>query len=1643
LVLYLRKGDDCLFLHLFKCLTLKKFLKIFWRSLLVIFLLILAAFIFIETPYGQNWLGRQVVKRFSRELQTKIEFKKIRFSLFNKMNLEGFLLEDQKHDTLLYADNLQVRITDWFFFKNKADLKYVAVENGVIHLNRTDSLWNYQFLVNYFTPTSQSPQKKSGIEFDLKKLSLKNVVVIQKDPWGGQDMVASVGDLEMDAKEISLAKKSISITSLSMVNPVFNSYNYPGKGMPHQKTDTVITHPKTAADVLLKWNAAGWVMNIDSMTVKNGIYKNDKHTERSVYNYFDGQHIEFSAINGSFTNVRLLKDTFSAKAVLKAKERSGFEVKSMISNVHLDPQGMYFNNLDLRTNRSTIRNYFAMTYNDIADMSNFIHRVKMQANFDNSYIDAGDLAYFSPSFKTWNKNISITGRVRGTVDDIAGRDLIINAGNGTYINGDVTLTGLPDINSTFIDLKSNDLRTNYSDMLRFIPAIRKVTQPDLARLGNIHFTGSFTGFITDFVTFGTIRTNLGTVKADLNMKLPAGKDPVYSGNIATTDFHLGTFIHDPKLGLVSFSGIVKGHGFDLNELGVDMKATIDKLDYNGYRYRNIVTNGKFEKKIYDGYAAIDDPNLKATLNGLISLGDHAKYDFIADVQQANLGAIKLVDEDLSFHGHFDLNFTGNNIDNFLGSARISHAGLVRNNQPLSFDSLAVTSTYKNGEQVLSVSSNEFDGNITGDFHISDLPNAIQLFLNKYYPSYVKAPAHVITHQNFRFDLETREVDQLVQLFDNKLSGFNDSKFSGSLNLLQNHLDLTADIPRFSYGQYQFNSTSIKGSGDLNQLNITGNVGYVAINDSINLPNATFELIARRDSSNIKLSTSANQAVSKANLNASVITYRDGIKINFDTSSFVLNGKTWTIDQGGQLNFRKNTNTSGEVVLHEENQEIRLRTVPSSSGEWNDLLVDLNNVNMGDIVPYVMPKARIEGLVSGSAKIQNPGSKMIVTGDLRTKYLRLNGDSLGEVNINKLIYDAQTTNLQAQVNNPDPEHKIDATVNIFLDGKHADNSITLKSENYYLNFLDMFLGKIFSDVQGYATANMEIKGPLNKLNYIGKARLHDAGLRVRYTQVFYKIRDADIDFKEHELDFGVLKLLDTVTKNTATFSGSIQHDSWKNIFYDLEAKVDDRPMTLLNTTAADNPTFYGHAVGTGSMILVGPQSDMALIVNAKASEQDSSHITIPPSRSRSAGMAEFLVERTHGQSMSDSLALNSENNITYDIDLTADPHTTIDVILDDVTGDFITGRGRGSLNIHSGTTEALTLNGAYDIEEGNYFFTFQSFFHRNFELKKNANNYIRWNGDPGDATINFEALYKASKVSFAPLASSLNISNVQGIRDDVYVDVIMSGQLFKPKFDFKLEFPPSSVALTDPTLAINLTQIENNPNEINKQVTYLIVFNSFAPVENTGAAVATNSSPAPGSLFNELAYSTISSLLFNEVNRVFGNILAKIFKDEKLKVNISGSVYNRNLINPANNNFEINASNVNVSVSRGFFNDRFVITAGSTLDIPLQNSATQNSIQQNIEFLPDVRMEWLINPSGSIRATFFYEQNLDFYNLALTNSLSRNRRQGAGISYRKEFDHLGDLFRFGKKKKKQQLPAVSTPSAETPIQQAEPQKGTDN
>jgi hypothetical protein len=354
----------------------------------------------------------------------------------------------------------------------------------------------------------------------------------------------------------------------------------------------------------------------------------------------------------------------------------------------------------------------------------------------------------------------------------------------------------------------------------------------------------------------------------------------------------------------------------------------------------------------------------------------------------------------------------------------------------------------------------------------------------------------------------------------------------------------------------------------------------------------------------------------------------------------------------------------------------------------------------------------------------------------------------------------------------------------------------------------------------------------------------------------------------------------------------------------------------------------------------------------------------------------------------------------DLDVSADNKTQIDVILDDLTGDVIKAVGNGRLKIKAGNIEPLTMRGKYNIEKGKYDFNFQSIIKKPFDLIPEAGNFIEWTGNPYEANIHVDARYTAERVSLNELVGNANFSNaVKSYRGNVYVIAALRNKLARPDIQFTLAFPPGNPISTDNEFSQFIARLERDDNEIIKQVSFLIVFNSFAPVGfNSG-----NSNNAYS--VTTLGINSISQLLTKEINKSVTNLLNKVTGDQSLRFDIGSNVYNSgNLLDPtgagiAINSNKIDRQRVNLKLGRSFFNDKVIVNLGGDFDFNLRSASSIEN--NNFQWLPDLNIEFILTKDRKLRAIVFNRNSLDI----IGGSMGRRNRQGVSISYRKDFENF--------------------------------------
>ncbi len=1552
--------------------------------------LLLLVFIAIQTDFVQNRIVQVVIGKLSKQLGTEVHIKNVSFSLFNSMNLEGILIRDKQKDTLLSAGQLKVRITDWFFFKDKIVLKYIGLEDAVVKLNRRDSIWNYQFLVDYFASPKNQKKKSGNIALNLKKIDLKNIHFTQNDVWVGEMMDLKLGSLLMDAENMDFAKNIFQVNEIAIDKPFFTIQQIDAL-----RPDSLRRHAvPVKKDRSMYLNPPNIFVQIAQIKINEGQLWVEANAD-APSNIFDGEHIRLSRLNGLIKNLNFKKDTIHASIELSAKDRSGFELKKLKAQFRFTPQIMELSSLDLQTNKSRIGPYYAMKFKDFnEDFGRYISNVSMVAHFKEAKLNSDDIAYFAPELKDWNKQLTINGSFIGTVENFSVKNLNAKGGAGSSLIGELSMKGLPNLKNTYIDFNNGNLQTNYFD-LGIIPALKNITAPNLAALGTISYRGNFKGSIYNFITDGVFSTALGGVKTNITMQLPKKGDPVYTGNIETNRFNIGKFLDYDQLGLVDFKGKISGTSFNINKLKTELDGKITSLDFNNYTYTNIITKGTLQKKYFNGEVKIDDPNLDFTSDIEIDLNKaQPSYNIVGDLVHSNLKALNLYPERIEITGLLDANFSGTNIDNFSGSAKFLNADIKGENTALNFDSLKLSSSYIDSVKSLILQSNDFNASIIGKFSIMDLPASIQSFLNHYYPAYVKPPKATPKNQTFQVSISTDYFEPYLRLINKKISGFNDASLKGSIDTRKNILGLNLNVPYGKYKKLIISGAQILGAGNIDTLHISGDISSIQLSDSFHLPNSHFEVTSMNDHSIVSIKASAENTLNDASILADVYTLQDGARISFRPSDFVINEKKWAIEKNGELVIRNNFVDAKNIHLTQGFQDIVIETEEEDGGNTSNLIVKLKNVFLGDISSALFKNPRMEGITTGDIVLRDFFGKFNADARLNTEQFRLDEDSIGLVKITA-SYNNETGEIPFTVKSANEGYNLYATGSYNIkDSVDAPLYTNIRLENTKINILHRFIGDLFGDITGIAKGNLKISGNPNSPNLLGNISLRKAGMTVNYTKVHYTIDSAEVKFENDGIDFGEFNIQDKY-KNQATVKGKLFNKGFKNLAFDFD--MNTRKLLLIDTKLKDNQQFYGTAIGAAQMSFKGPEYDARMNIIAEAT--DSSHIVLPNSTSKENGIADFIVFKQYGKEM-ESTKSESNFNLTVDLDLTANNKVSIDVILDDLTGDVIKAVGNGRLRIHAGTTDPLTIRGRYNIDRGNYDFNFQSFIRKPFVLLADAGNYIEWNGDPFKADVHIDAQYTAERISMSDLVGNNNFSGaVKAYRGDVYVIAQLRDKLNQPSIKFKLDFPQGSPIKTDNEFAAFLNRIEKDDNEILKQVSFLIVLGSFAPTGNSGTNNITNPY-----MITSLGVNTISQVLTKEVNKVVSNILYKITGDKSLRFDLGTSLYSSNSLLDANsgvsaNSNKLDRTRVNLKLGYAFANNNIVVTLGSDLDFNLGNSTSfQNG---NFQWLPDFNIEFILTKDRKLRAIVFTKNSLDISG----STFGRRNRQGVSISYRKDFDQF--------------------------------------
>ncbi len=1351
-------------------------------------------------------------------------------------------------------------------------------------------------------------------------------------------------------------------------------------------------------------------LSISALTVENLEFRLEKQQHRNPAYGIDYSDMDIRDIDAVIDNFTIEGGAIGAEiGRFSAREKSGFEIDNFSGKFFLANGCIGMENARLVTPHSNVSIPTVSIVGDSwAEYKEYVDRVSMNVEIRNSMLSSDDVAYFSPKLRDWRltlRDINLT--FDGVVSDFRADLKSLAFGRSSRMHARGEVTGLPDIDHTHFSLSFDDLTTEAADIGQIAANIarKKLSEKTLQtmdRAGELKLTGEVEGTLSSFRSQFALAASTGSATAELAMQ-PADSHKLrpLKGRIAVNGFRAGEVLGQRNLGSVSCEAGVNGV-IGNGAIDARIDGSVSQLEFNDYAYDSLRFNGRLTEKTFDGHVHADDPALRFDFQGEVGFDpERPHYDFDLDLIHADLARMHLNRRDSVsvLSALIEARASGRTLDDMNGEVAVDDVVYRYNTDTLRTTQLTLTGQNSSGSKYLSLQSEFADATFRSKTDYKTVFEYLRSSLEKYIPllyderkSRKRTAGAVSVVDDYSVlsvdvkhftpvadavsdGLQIADGSQLRLLFNpanDKLSLKATSEYIERERMLATRLNLNATNLGDSLSVYLRSEDFYLGTFHMPQLSVMGG----ARSDRLRL-SAGFNDTTARVSALLGLEALIRQSPQRGR----------SVDVRLLPSHISRKGTTWQI-------FARNIQIdTARVVVNRflvmnKDQELLVDGVASRHRQ-DSVLLRLKNFDLAPFTQIVENMGYvIEGRTNGQAVIKSALKGTEITADILMDSVEVNDLPAPPMRFTSM-WDFK--NDRARLTVTDREKR-----DTLIRGFYAPATVRYYAEARFpgirMSLLDPMLKGVISDTQGTADAALTLTGQRRQAHLSGTIRIRDFHTKVDYTQVSYTVPQATIEVENNRLSMQQVPVSDVLgNRGMMDFNLNLQHLS--NISYSLT--MQPRQMLVLNTTQEDNDLFYGKVFATGRATIAGDKGSVRM--NIVATTADDSAFFLPLSSKSNVARADFITFET--QQQTDTLNVLERKKLMFerkhkpkaiegssmDINMTLNvlPNADFQLVIDPTVGDIIKGRGEGTLNLHiNPRSNIFEMYGDYTITEGSYLFTLQNIINKRFTIESGST--IQWTGEPLDARLNINAVYKL-KTSLQPLIGS-SVSSGGGdmnLNRAVPVECIinLSDRLTHPTVTFDVKVPTADAEYQ--TIIANTL---NSQSAIAEQFMFLLVTNSFHSDTSGGG--------------NNLGVSASAATGFELLSNQLSNWL---------------STDDYNIVFRYRPKSELSGDEVDFGFSKSLINNRlFVEVEGNYM---LDNSQAVNKQMSN--FMGEAYVTWLIDRAGTLKLKGF-TQTIDRF-----DENQGLQETGIGIYYKEDFNNLKDLKerlknKFRSRRKRQRL-----------------------
>ncbi len=1430
----------------------------------------------------------------------------------------------------------------------------------------TAQKWIGDHLASYLSKKINSTVTIGQIKIGVfaQSIYLSNLLIEDQQ----KDTLFFFQGFKIKIKDFSIDNSSVVVKELTLNQPKISfsqkdsTFNFDFLSSLFQSSDTTSKESKFKID-------------IRKLSVSNGKFKfENKGYDKSIIDFSKNTNI--TSLNLFAEKIFITQDSLGVKLKsIRLIEKNGFRLRNLTTSIALNKKSIQLDSLHIITSNSELFTHISTDNKWLAKGEN-LYKIPFNVSIDKLHFNPKDLTLLGVN-TGFNEIVVGNGSIRGSIANLRAKKLELMVGEALSFKGNVNLKGLPDIDKTLIDIKADRIQLDRDEILR----LTQFKLPESISVpAQLTYNGTFIGFTNDFVSIGKLETSYGNLNTDINLKL-SDKETSFSGKLKSANLNLGLILKNQTLGLLSFNGKVNGKTDNAKNIDATLDGYIDLLQYNQYNYQGIGVNGIAKNKSYLGQINSKDPNANLDFIGKIDFSEKdPKIDFNANVTKLDLQALHLSNDSITIYGKLDIKASGSDPDKIVSNGTLNNFFLQVNNRNIALDTLSFSTgkTVANNH-FISVFSDVFDLSIDGEYHYKTIIEDFLALAKNYLPNTIELNNEPKSKQILTASLDVKKPSQVLDLLSLDHIKVSPFKATGEINTDIQKLQIATTIDTFTINNLGLFDINLNTSSTLRFFKTDVSVKKATLNKSTLFQDILLASRVKNDSILFNVSLIGDDKYNHIDVAGVFELIGDEKTLHFNPSELQIAGNTWNIDTTSTLIFTKEGVQINKFDLEHFNEFIRLSGVYKNNAS-DSLKLSFQNLDLQVFNPFLsIYSTQIEGTINGDVVANDFKNNLALNTTLNIDEFVLDGDPIADLQISSRWNNAEQKAIVDVYGfrNSDSLGIIHGTVLTAFDDPPIDFDIQLKQTT--LSPLNKLLEPDFSDFSGWVSANLKFNGTLNHPNLLGTARVENGRFKVGILNTFYNFSDT-VDFSSNWIDFKEATIKDDFN-GTGKLSGKILHKNFRDTRFDL--LVNAKNLQVLNTIKSSGDAYYGVGFGTGYCSIEGPVNKVNIDVSIKTESGTAININVEDEGgSNQSSFVYFLntdslkikkpeIEEDKIDLSGVNLALNI--NVTNDADL--------NLIFDQVSGDIIRGKGNGIVKIEYDTQGNLRMNGGYTITSGDYLFTYENLINKKFRIQEGST--IVWTGDPFDAQLNLSAVYKLRsyvKNLLTPeiLASSPNLdtNQIKNLRYTVDVVLKMTGKLLSPSLGFEIRFPTLNMNDQSDPLVAQLTAINNNEQELNKQVFSLIVMNDFAAQSNAFFG--------PG--------FSISNSLSNSVSELFSNQISNWISQYSGNVNVGINYRDQNLLG---GNSLTNTRDFTVALNTSLLNNRLVIDG---------NIGTNYLVTQQTQNLgADFSFDYKLTNDGKLRIGAY--NKLD--DRMIINRES-NYRQGLKLSYRKDFDTFGEL-----------------------------------